>query len=175
MKFFIPYADDERLAEKTYQAIISFAKDTMRWDVKNRKIFKISYSHNGKNHIAEVGRITDTNGEPVIAILESNAYLICTPNRGVQRGMPILVGQEEAFSVIDFDECSTDPETRLKEIDGELEKIQKLFEEYRSWHDEKTQKTRFPPGKYFDYDKMVEKENELLEERKIVKKRLEST
>ncbi len=65
-------------------------------------------------------------------------------------------------------------ENRLKEIDSELEKIHKLFEEYHSWYDKDTQKVWFPPGRYFNYQKMVEREYELLKERKLIKERLES-
>ena len=65
-------------------------------------------------------------------------------------------------------------ENRLKEIDSELEKIQKLFEEYHSWYDAKTHKVWFPPGRYFNYDKMVDREQELLKERKTIKERLGS-
>ncbi len=65
-------------------------------------------------------------------------------------------------------------ENRLKEIDSELEKIHKLFEEYHSWYDKDTQKVWFPPGRYFNYQKMVEREHELLKERKLIKERLES-
>ena len=65
-------------------------------------------------------------------------------------------------------------ENRLEEIDSELEKIHKLFEEYHSWYDKDTQKVWFPPGRYFNYQKMVEREHELLKERKLIKERLES-
>jgi hypothetical protein len=41
-----------------------------------------------------------------LVILESNAYLVCTENRGVMRGEPILVGHEEAVTVVDFDPTS---------------------------------------------------------------------
>ena len=63
---------------------------------------------------------------------------------------------------------------RLNEIDRELKKIQELFKEYHSWYDKKTGKVWFPPGRYFDYDKMVDHEQELLKERKAINERLES-
>ena len=53
-------------------------------------------------------------------------------------------------------------ERRLHEIDNELEKIQKLFAEYHSWYDKSTGKIWFPPGRYFDYQKMVDREQDLL-------------
>ncbi|MEE8414290.1 MAG: hypothetical protein V3R96_07040 [Dehalococcoidales bacterium] len=59
-------------------------------------------------------------------------------------------------------------------MDSELEKIQELFKEYHSWKDEKTQKVWFPPGRFFNYDKMVDREYELLKERKAIKERLVS-
>jgi len=61
-------------------------------------------------------------------------------------------------------------EHRLKEIDEELEKIQELFKEYHSWYDTKTSKVWFPPGRYFNYEDMVDREHELLKERKALKK-----
>jgi len=109
MKFFLPHAKNKEQAEKNYEAIKRFAKDTLGWNVKDRRIFRIKYTHDGKNHYAEVGKTEQIEGEEVIAILESGysdtiVYLICTPNRGVVRGMPILVGENEAYSVVDFDE-----------------------------------------------------------------------
>lgn len=103
MKFFIPDENNPELAEKIYQSIVQFAKDSMKWNVTNRRIYRISYKHNGKYHEAQVGQVNDTNNETIVAILESNAYLICTPTRGVLGGMPILVGRETAFSVSDFE------------------------------------------------------------------------
>jgi len=39
----------------------------------------------------------------LIAILESNTFLLCTPNRGVLRGEPIMVGKREVDYITDFD------------------------------------------------------------------------
>ena len=103
MKFFIPDVEDVDEAEKIYDAIKKFAKMTLGWDVTDRRIFKISYRHNGNYYDAEVGKILKVNREEVIAILESNAYLICTPTRGVIRDMPLLVGGDSAISVTDFE------------------------------------------------------------------------
>jgi len=103
MKFFIPHATTDDLTQQTYNAIKLFAKQTLGWNVSERRIFRIEYRHGGTYHTAEVGKINDTNGEEVIAILESNAYLVCTPTRGVIRGMPILVGAEEIRTIEDFE------------------------------------------------------------------------
>ncbi len=63
---------------------------------------------------------------------------------------------------------SEQDERRLKEIDSELKKIHILFKEYHSWEDKETNKVWFPPGRYFNYDEMVEREYELLTERKAI-------
>jgi hypothetical protein len=103
MRFFIPHAKDKEEEIEVYTAVKKFAKENLGWSISDRKIFSIDYVHDGKRYRAEVGKVENLIGEEVIAILESNAYLICTPNRGVIRGEPILVGTESAHSVVDFD------------------------------------------------------------------------
>ena len=44
-------------------------------------------------------RISDTPNEKVMAIFESNAFLVCTHNRGALRGIPYLYGKEEVYKV----------------------------------------------------------------------------
>ena len=39
----------------------------------------------------------------VVAILESYTYLVCTYNRGVFGGEPVIVGKEEVKKIIDFE------------------------------------------------------------------------
>ena len=55
-----------------------------------------------KDYHVEVGKPDPRNNELVIAILKSNTYLVCTPNRGVVRGIPILVGQDKVERTTDF-------------------------------------------------------------------------
>ena len=105
MKFFIPHAKDENQTKDVYDSIIKYAKKTLEWDIDEKaKIREIEYMHNEKIHRAEVGKNNKLNGEEVIAILKSNAYLVCTPNRGVIRGLPILVGEKEIKHIEYFDE-----------------------------------------------------------------------
>lgn len=105
MEFFIPGLEDKpEKAEELLKSIRDFAKTTVGWGVSNRRIFRISYYHDGKHYEDEVGKKDDVNRELVIAILEANpVYLVCTPNRGVLRGMPILVGFHDTISIEDFD------------------------------------------------------------------------
>jgi hypothetical protein len=102
MKFFVPDVENEEKAERLYQATKKFAAETC-WPVADRRIQSIRYKHDGKPFLAMVGEVEPITGEKVIAILESNTYLVCTSSRGVLRGQPILVGKNEVTSVIDFD------------------------------------------------------------------------
>lgn len=64
----------------------------------------IEYTHNGIKETAEVNQFTVVNKERVILIFEcENLFLICTPERGVIRGEPILVGRHEIKKVVYFD------------------------------------------------------------------------
>lgn len=101
-KFFIPKAKDDAQAQEVWESVKKFAEETLDWDVSDRRIFSIAYQKHGKDYYVEVGKPDPRNGELVIAILESIIYLVCTPNRGVLRGIPILVGRSELTEITDF-------------------------------------------------------------------------
>ncbi len=72
----------------------------------DRRVFSLEYRHDGEDHYAEVGKPNRVNGEHVIAILYEDLrqlYHVCTPNRGVVRGMSIPVGRHEVRAATDFD------------------------------------------------------------------------
>ncbi len=92
-EFFVPTADSPAQAEQVWTAARKFAADQTGWDIKETRIFRIEYVHNGQHLEAEVGKPDPLEGEIVLVILESNSYLVCTPNRGVLRGHPILAGR----------------------------------------------------------------------------------
>jgi hypothetical protein len=104
MKFFIPDIASPELAEEELRSIKALLKTTLGWDATDRRIFRIKYNHNGRHLEAQVGKITKANNELVIAILESNAFLICTPSRGAGINMPLLVGTDEVISIEDFED-----------------------------------------------------------------------
>ena len=104
MRFFVPAAQNDQNAEKVVVAAKKFAKMTMGWDTTERKIYGLKYRHDGKDYTAMVGDNEPRTGEMVIVILESDpVFLVCTPNRGLIRGEPMLVGKNEVSSVIDFE------------------------------------------------------------------------
>ena len=102
MKFFIPKAKDDAEAQEIWKAVKKFAEETLEWEVSDRRIFSIAYQKQSENFYVEVGQPNPRNGELVIAILESTTYLVCTPSRGVLRGMPILIGKSELRDITDF-------------------------------------------------------------------------
>lgn len=102
MKFFIPYASDEAEAESVWNSCREWAIQNCG-EVKRDKIFRVDYLHEGERLFAEVGQPEPRTGEMVIAILDSFTYLVCTPNRGVIRGGPILVGHHESIGIQRFE------------------------------------------------------------------------
>ena len=109
MKFFIPHTENETKQEDVYTSIVKFAEETTGWVISDKRIFSLRYFHNGKEHYSEVGKKESVDGyyEEVIAILDSNTYLVCTPQRGVIRGLPILVGKQEVDHVVYFETKSS--------------------------------------------------------------------
>jgi len=101
-------------SEDVREGIRKFVEQTMGGKVSNREI-KAIWVHPRSEHKRidddikiEVGkyldnRMSDTPNEKVMAIFESNTFLVCTPNRGVLRGMPYLYGKEEVYKVEEMD------------------------------------------------------------------------
>ncbi len=106
MRFFIPHIQDAEQEQSFYDAIKQFLSQEIGADFSDRRVFSLRYHHEGKDYHAKVGEEHPLNSEVVMAILYDQrmpAYCICTPNRGVARGMPILVGKWQTKSVVDFD------------------------------------------------------------------------
>lgn len=118
--FFIPYISDRVYSEEVWAGTKKFMEDEHHWRPTNRRIFRLDYVHDGKHELAEVGvshpygwlpdweypRDPHAEGEHVVAIFETEEggpYLVCTENRGVVRGEPILVGLGEVYNVTYFD------------------------------------------------------------------------
>ena len=106
--FFVPHASDAAQAERVYESIRAFnLLQAPQWTVTDRRIYQLDYTHNGRDYMSRVGTIETGMSEPVLAILEAThgaerLFYVCTPNRGVVRGGPILVGDAELGAVTDF-------------------------------------------------------------------------
>jgi hypothetical protein len=117
MKFFVPAAKDAAKAEEVYEGIRKFNAKEMGATLSSRRIYRVGGVHNGERFEATVGEPFESFREPVIAILldtSRSCYFICTPNRGVFRGMPYLSGSNEIDSVEDFE--ATEPSTQSKVV-----------------------------------------------------------
>lgn len=106
-RFFVPGAATPEQAEQIYEQIKHSVKSVTGHSISGRRVSRIEYTLDGKDHRAEVGEEATATGEEVIAILESMAtqgpvlYFVCTPNRGVKRP-PIYVGVHEVKAIEDF-------------------------------------------------------------------------
>lgn len=123
--FFIPHARDAAQAEGLLEGTRRFCQEQVPWVILPKRVKSIRFTHNGKQYVAEVGqpvRYTqggrvflehvghDPNPEPeneklVICLFETtDPFLVCTLNRGVAKGDPILVGRREVEAVELFEE-----------------------------------------------------------------------
>jgi hypothetical protein len=112
MQFFVPdpadpaKAADPATAERLFASIKAFAV-SQGDSVQERRIYGLTYRHNGKQYNVEVGDVHPLNGELVIAIFRqerlSGCYLICTAHRGVVRRGPILAGDDGETHSWDFE------------------------------------------------------------------------
>jgi hypothetical protein len=103
MRFSFPGAKSPEEAEELYEATKKHAVKTMGWGIREKRIRSITFRVQGKALSAVVGRTPSVNSEVVCAILDSNAYLVCTPNRGYLRGTPMIIGKDEVYGVELFD------------------------------------------------------------------------
>lgn len=94
MKFFVPKSENEEQAERVYSAIAEFIGVSVV--ESNKRIYSITYKHNGQNMVATVGEKCDPYYQDpyplVVAIFKGNPYKICLKDRGVAKGEPIFVG-----------------------------------------------------------------------------------
>lgn len=94
MNFFIPRIDDPAMAEHTYQAIRAYVAQRGHASTE-RRVYSLSFSHNGAPYVSTVGVIEPSNAETVVAILEAagprSSFMICTLTHGVISGEPAIV------------------------------------------------------------------------------------
>lgn len=108
MKFFLPGITDKDQAEELYADITRRAQGL---ELSDKRVFRLIYQDEGKEWIAEVGRIELVDGqelrygEVVVAILDATVtYLVCTPNLGILRDKPIMVPKNAVKSVEYFED-----------------------------------------------------------------------
>ena len=112
MRFFIPNIESIEEAEKQYRT----TKRVIEYHfgpVLETRIRSIRFHENGETIRAIVGeREPSKRREIVIAIFElkrKSSYLVCTPTRGMLRGLPFLVEKVEVRHVEQFDSFDPSP------------------------------------------------------------------
>ncbi len=107
MKFFIPTIESEKAEDFLENTIIRFVESQGYKVLRKKKIYSIIFQHKGETLIDMVGQKSKSNNEPVFAILETNDfYLVCTTNRGVLGGEPMLTAKTQT-TVAYFDDEET--------------------------------------------------------------------
>ncbi|NML69981.1 hypothetical protein HHL23_09230 [Chryseobacterium sp. RP-3-3] len=92
MRFYIPNIEEP---EGLYSGVKKFMS-SQGFNVEEQRYRSISYTHNGKERRESVGIKNSSINEEVLIIFKAGAmFLVCTANRGVLRGVPILVGTHE--------------------------------------------------------------------------------
>lgn len=111
-EFFVPIAEEmDETDEELFEAITMFMEDQSFGPFSEDRIAGIVYmdpeSRFDFDEVeANVGDMLKTTGERVEAILYDEGrdqYLICTPNRGVAEGQPIVVDEDQIEEVFYFD------------------------------------------------------------------------
>ena len=91
---FVPHAVDRTEAESVRESTRKFMESGGYHVATDRRIYSVSYTHNGKKYRDVVGRPSGLTGEEVLVILDAGTvFLSCSANRGVLRGDPVLIGK----------------------------------------------------------------------------------
>ena len=101
-KFFVP-GNAPQSSESVYDWIVRYVKAVTDCEIEPVRIFSLDYTHEGRQFKVTVGERDPRTGQLVIAILRSDAYLICTPYYGVRMGEPMRVSVSEVREVQYFE------------------------------------------------------------------------
>lgn len=104
MRFFIPTIPDEEADDFLKKSIFPFIESQGYSILNDKRIFSITFKHNGQIITDTVGQLSPSNNEPIFVILETDSmYLVCTRNRGVLGGEPMLTGKHNIEKIEYFD------------------------------------------------------------------------
>lgn len=102
MEFFIPETKPSQ-TEAVYTGMMEALKEQLRWPITPRRIFKLKYIHDKKPWQAEVGQLErQGNRYQILAIFESNCYIVFTRDTDGSHGVTILVNKDEVTDIEDF-------------------------------------------------------------------------
>src|SRR5690606_10031461 len=109
MNFFIPTMSEIESENFLNKSILPFIEEYGYKVLKDKKVYSITFTHNGKKITDTVNRRSFSNNEVVFAILETDElFLVCTPKRGITGGEPMITGKHSIIEVIYFDDLKLD-------------------------------------------------------------------
>lgn len=89
--------------EAVYAGITDSLKEQLRWPITPRRIRSLDYIHDKKRCRVEVGQLeSQENRYRILAIFESNHYIVFTRADDGGHGVTILVNKDEVTAVEDF-------------------------------------------------------------------------
>ncbi|SDF88094.1 hypothetical protein SAMN05216241_10310 [Limimonas halophila] len=103
--FFVPGHADRAAAAEAVDAIAERLGRVLKGAVSEQRYAGLVYDHDGTRYRSDVGEIDPRTGETVVCILhqdEREQYLICTPKRGADAGLPLLVSDTEVEKAVVF-------------------------------------------------------------------------
>lgn len=104
MNFFVPGISTDKVEEFYENTIVKFIESQGYEIIKGKKIYSITFNHNGETIKDVVGLKSVSNKELIFAILETKElFLVCTRNRGVLGGEPMLTGKNKIKKIEYFD------------------------------------------------------------------------
>lgn len=104
MKFFMPQVAEPQV-ETVYQSLVEAAKSQMKITITPRRIYGLNYVHDKRTLRLVVGGAHPEHlGHIILAILESNPYMVVTHSLRGGGGLTILVNGSEVTETVEFDE-----------------------------------------------------------------------
>jgi hypothetical protein len=103
--FFVPGHTDRTAAAEALDGIAERLGRVLKGDVSEQRYAGLVYDHDGTRYRSDVGEVDPRTGETVVCILHQDArgqYLICTPKRGANAGLPLLVNDTEVEKAVVF-------------------------------------------------------------------------
>lgn len=96
---------ERRDSETEYQKILAALKSQLGWKFTDRRLHNLHYLHDKREYEMQVGELEPQERRyQVMAIFESNAYVVFTRTPDGFSGTTILVDKTEVLAAVDFDE-----------------------------------------------------------------------
>ncbi|WP_452231670.1 DUF2971 domain-containing protein [Lacinutrix sp. MEBiC02595] len=109
MKFFIPTIADDQVELFFNDTIVRFIESFGYKIKKEKRIYSLTFNHNGKKIKEIVGQASPSNNEAIFAILETDQlFLTCTLKRGITGGEPMIIGKHDVEDIEYFENNEKD-------------------------------------------------------------------